>query len=195
MTKTEERKAQVLMEMRGYQEIRRSELEGVVELLVKAPKQKETILVWCASGRVGVELLRKMIQKMNAVGVKRGIAIAGRAITRQAQVLTREKGIELIPKDFPSFNIFKHILVPVHETLTEKEREEMLKKYHVTVHQLPRIAASDPAVIAIGGRPGDVIRIVRDSPTAGKHVFYRLVVEETGEPPTRKSVRSNIRGL
>lgn len=53
MTKTEERKGRALMEMRGYKEIRRSELEGVVEFLVKAPRQEETILVWCASEKVG----------------------------------------------------------------------------------------------------------------------------------------------
>lgn len=180
MTKIEERKAQVLMEMRGYQEIKRSELEGVVEFLVKAPRREETILVWCTSEKVGVALLRRMMRTMNAVGVKEGMIIA-HDITRTAQVLARGKSIELIPKGFPSFNIFKHILVPVHEILTEKEREEMLKKYHVKVHQLPRIVASDPAVIAIGGRPGDILKIVRDSSTAGKHVFYRYVVEETGE--------------
>ena len=176
MTKIEERKARVFMEMRGYKEMRRSELEGVVEFLVKAPRREETILMWCASERVGVELLRRMLRKMNAVGVKKGMIIAHSGITSVAQALARERGIELIPKDFPSFNIFKHILVPVHEVLTEKEREVMLKKYRVKVYQLPRIAASDMAVIAIGGRPGDVIRIVRDSPTAGKHVFYRHVV-------------------
>jgi len=32
MTEIEERKARVFMEMRGYQEMRRSELEGVVDL-------------------------------------------------------------------------------------------------------------------------------------------------------------------
>ena len=132
--------------------------------------------MWCASGRVGVEFLRRMMHKMNAVGVKKGMMIIHSDITRVAKGLARENGIELIPKDFPSFNIFKHILVPVHEILMEKEKEEMLKKYHVKVHQLPRSGASDPVVIAIGGRPGDVIRILRDSPTAGKHVFYRYVV-------------------
>ena len=156
--------------------MRRSELEGVVEFLIKTPRREETILMWCTSGRVGVEVLRRMMHKMNAVGVKKGMMIIHSDITRVAKGLAREKGIELIPKDFPSFNIFKHILVPVHEILTEKEKEEMLKEYHVKVHQLPRIGASDPAVIAIGGRPGDVIRILRDSPTAGKHVFYRYVV-------------------
>jgi len=51
----------------------------------------------------------------------------------------------------------------------------MLRKYHVKAYDLPRIDRSDVAVIAIGGRPGDVIRIIRNSPTAGEHVFYRYV--------------------
>jgi hypothetical protein len=100
MTKIEERKARVFMEMRGYQEIRRSEMEGVVEFLAKTPRREETILMWCASGRVGVELLRRMIREMNAVGVKKGMMIIHSDITRVAKALAREKGIELIPKDF-----------------------------------------------------------------------------------------------
>jgi hypothetical protein len=40
MTEIEERKARVFMEMRGYEEMRRSELEGVVEFLVKTPDGK-----------------------------------------------------------------------------------------------------------------------------------------------------------
>jgi len=44
-------------------------------------------------------------------------------------------------------------------------------------YQLPRLKASDPAVLAIGAKPGDVVRIIRDSPTAGKYVSYRHVVE------------------
>ena len=40
MTEIEERKAWVFMEMRGYEEMRRSELEGVVEFLVKTPDGK-----------------------------------------------------------------------------------------------------------------------------------------------------------
>jgi len=40
MTEIEERKARVFMEMRGHEEMRRSELEGVVEFLVKTPDGK-----------------------------------------------------------------------------------------------------------------------------------------------------------
>jgi len=46
-------------------------------------------------------------------------------------------------EDFPSFNIFKHKLVPLHEIPTEKEKKEMLREYHIEIHRLPRIVASD----------------------------------------------------
>ena len=41
---------------------------------------------------------------------------------------------------------------------------------------MPKIHVSDPAAVAIKAKIGDVIRVTRDSPTAGKAVFYRLVI-------------------
>ena len=52
-----------------------------------------------------------------------------------------------------------------------------MKKYRVKPYQLPRIKASDPVVRAIGAKPGDILKIIRDSPTAGKYVSYRYVIE------------------
>lgn len=75
------------------------------------------------------------------------------------------------------FNLFDHELVPKHEIVPPEEREEIFKKYHATPDKFPKIRASDPAVRALGARPGDLIRIVRKSPTAGIAVFYRIVVE------------------
>ncbi|MEM2912558.1 MAG: DNA-directed RNA polymerase subunit H [Candidatus Bathyarchaeia archaeon] len=78
---------------------------------------------------------------------------------------------------FPSFNIFDHVLVPKHEILSQEEREKVLAQYSINPYQLPRILASDSAVKAIGGKPGDIIKITRKSPTAGEYVAYRYVVE------------------
>jgi DNA-directed RNA polymerase subunit H len=74
------------------------------------------------------------------------------------------------------FNILDHELVPKHIILSEKEKEEVLKKYRATLKQLPRILSSDPVAKAIGAKPGDVIKIIRKSPTAGESIYYRIVV-------------------
>ncbi|MCW3985875.1 MAG: DNA-directed RNA polymerase subunit H [Candidatus Bathyarchaeota archaeon] len=79
---------------------------------------------------------------------------------------------------FPIFNLFDHELVPKHEILPPDEREKLLAQYHVQPYQLPIIKTSDPAVITIGAKTGDIVKIFRDSATAGKYVSYRYVVED-----------------
>ncbi|MEJ2271230.1 MAG: DNA-directed RNA polymerase subunit H [Candidatus Bathyarchaeota archaeon] len=77
---------------------------------------------------------------------------------------------------FPSFKIFDHDFVSKHELLSSEEREKILSDYKMEPYQLPRIRASDPAVIAVGGTPGDIVKVIRKSPTAGKYIAYRYVV-------------------
>ncbi|TEU04518.1 DNA-directed RNA polymerase subunit H [Candidatus Bathyarchaeota archaeon] len=115
---------------------------------------------------------------MKEAEVDNGIIVTSGRYTQAAKKKAIEKGIELIPRIFPAFNIFKHILVPKHEILAPEEKEELLAKYRVRPYQLPQIKASDPAVRAIGARPGDIVRILRESQTAGKYTAYRYVVED-----------------
>ena len=70
-----------------------------------------------------------------------------------------------------------HIDVPKHEIMTRKEAEGVLEKYHCKSTDLPLIFVSDPAIIALGVKPGDMIKITRKSATAGKSFYYRYVVE------------------
>ena len=70
-----------------------------------------------------------------------------------------------------------HIDVPKHEIMTKKEAEEVLVKYHCKATDLPLIFVNDPAIIAIGVKPGDMIKITRKSATAGESSYYRYVVE------------------
>lgn len=74
-------------------------------------------------------------------------------------------------------DITKHFLVPKHRILSQKEKEELLKKYGVKESQLPKILASDPMVKAIGAKPGDIIEIERNL-FGKKSIYYRLVVEK-----------------
>jgi len=75
-------------------------------------------------------------------------------------------------------DILKHELVPHHEILEEEEVEKLLKIYNIKKEQLPRILIDDPVVKAIKAKEGDVIKIVRKSPTAGVSVMYRVVSKE-----------------
>jgi len=175
----EERKAQELIKSRGYQLIKRGEEKGVISLLVTVPEEGKEAVIWCLSIRetVGVRFLHQLKKVMEAEGAERGIIIARSQYSYAAKTEAKSSGIELVPRIFPSFDIFEHALVPLHEVLTEEEGKEVLAQYRVQPHQLPWIWASDSTVKAIGGKPGDIIRITRDSPTAGKYVSYRYVIE------------------
>jgi DNA-directed RNA polymerase subunit H (RpoH/RPB5) len=76
------------------------------------------------------------------------------------------------------FSVEKHILVPKHSLLKDKEKNELFEKYNITGSNLPRILKSDKALDKLDAKEGDIIKIERQSPTAGKTVFYRLVVNE-----------------
>lgn len=73
-------------------------------------------------------------------------------------------------------NILEHELVPQHILLSEEEASKILKRMGISRRQLPWILASDPVAKAIGAKPGDVIMIIRKSPTAGVSVAFRYVI-------------------
>lgn len=67
--------------------------------------------------------------------------------------------------------------MPKHVLLNEKEKEEILKKFGIVLKQLPRISNTDPAIKILNGQPGDVIKIIRKSPTAGESIYYRVIIK------------------
>jgi DNA-directed RNA polymerase subunit H len=70
-----------------------------------------------------------------------------------------------------------HVYVPKHEIISKTEAEEVLKKYNCKPTELPLIFVTDPAILGLGVKPGDMIKISRKSPTAGESLYYRYVVE------------------
>ncbi len=74
------------------------------------------------------------------------------------------------------FRLQDHILVPEHILLSDEEAEEVLKTLGVRKEQLPKIRADDPVAKEIGAKPGQIVKIIRESPTAGRSIAYRLVI-------------------
>lgn len=75
------------------------------------------------------------------------------------------------------FKVDKHILIPKHVKLSEAQKEKLLEKYNISLKDLPRILKIDPAIVTLDAKTSDVIKIMRNSPTAGEAVFYRVVVD------------------
>jgi DNA-directed RNA polymerase subunit H (RpoH/RPB5) len=72
----------------------------------------------------------------------------------------------------------KHVFVPKHIKLTEKEVEELLLRYNVSKKQLPKISREDPVISEMDLKRGDIIKIIRKSETMKEAFYYRVVVDE-----------------
>jgi DNA-directed RNA polymerase subunit H len=75
------------------------------------------------------------------------------------------------------FKVDKHSLIPKHAKLSEKQKEKLLEDYKISLKELPRILKTDPAIDLLDAKPGDIIKITRESLTAGQSFFYRVVVD------------------
>ena len=73
--------------------------------------------------------------------------------------------------------LHNHNYIPKHEIMTKKDSLDVLEKYHCKPTELPLILVSDPAIMRLGVKPGDMIKITRKSATAGESLYYRYVVE------------------
>ena len=66
-----------------------------------------------------------------------------------------------------TINIQEHMLVPKHEIMTDSADYD--------IENLPRIKVDDPVVKDIDAKENDILRITRESDTAGTFVTYRIV--------------------
>ncbi|MBY8998061.1 MAG: DNA-directed RNA polymerase subunit H [Candidatus Thorarchaeota archaeon] len=103
--------------------------------------------------------------------------VGGSRFTPASKKFAKESRVELVDGGYASFDLFEHELVPPHIIAADDEIQLVLDHYGIEKNKLPRIRRDDPAVKVLGARPGQVIRIERDSLTAGTSFYYRLVVD------------------
>ncbi|KAJ4328531.1 DNA-directed RNA polymerases II 24 kDa polypeptide (RNA polymerase II subunit 5) [Fusarium piperis] len=84
--------------------------------------------------------------------------------------------IECFLEDDLLVNITHHELVPKHVLLSRDEKTALLKRYRLKETQLPRILQRDPVARYLGLKRGHVVKIIRNSETAGRYASYRLCV-------------------
>jgi DNA-directed RNA polymerase subunit H len=175
----EERKAEVLIKLRKYKLIKKEKHEDAISYVVEIPKEKEKVIVWCILNQatVGIAAMNALYKVMKEKEIESAIVVTEGRYTHAVKQGAKKKNVELLLKSFPVFDIFEHALVPMHEILGEKEKEQLLAQYKVHPYKMPQVKSTDPTVKAIGAKPGDILKIIRKSSTAGEHIAYRYVVE------------------
>jgi DNA-directed RNA polymerase subunit H len=73
-------------------------------------------------------------------------------------------------------NPLNHVLVPKHEIVPQERHKELMDSLYVTSKtKFPEIKFHvDPIARCIGAVPGDIIKIIRPSISAGEAVIYRV---------------------
>ena len=71
----------------------------------------------------------------------------------------------------------RHYLVPEHVLIRNEKTKELLAELGLKKNALPKISRLDPAVKPLKAEAGDVVKIIRDSYTAGQSIYYRRVVK------------------
>ena len=111
-----------------------------------------------------------------------GIILSSKNLSTQAdrQIkdinIDNEYHIEYFKFDDLFVNISRHELVPKHLLVSEAEKKQVLKKYRVKESQLPKILVTDPMARYLGLRKGNLVKIIRDSQTAGIYIVYRICI-------------------
>jgi DNA-directed RNA polymerase subunit H len=67
-------------------------------------------------------------------------------------------------------------MVPKHLILSDKEAESLLEQFKVTRDELPKIKISDPAIVNLKPKLGDIVRIEKESIFKDPINYYRVVV-------------------
>ena len=175
------RKTRALLGLRGFTI---HELLEYEDRFVMYPKQSlgdrnTQYVIWILKEErvVGIAIVRDLLNEMEETESQRGMLVGGNRFTPAAKKYAKVSRIELVEGNYSSFDLFDHDLVPTHIITEQSEVELVLGHYKIKKTQLPRIYVSDPAARVLGARPGQVIRIERDSDTAGKSFYYRLVVD------------------
>lgn len=128
--------------------------------------------------KVGMKPIKSYCEKMKEEDVKRAIIVVKQGMTsyaKQALAAFPNYKLEQFNETELLVNITQHQLVPKHIRLTQEEKKKLLEKYKLESSQLPRIQVNDPVARYYGLERGEVVKIIRNSETAGKYVTYRLV--------------------
>jgi len=128
--------------------------------------------------KINSDSIKNYLEVMKDSKVNSGIIIISGKLSQQAkqkvQDINKELQIEIFTVNELVVNITEHELVPKHILLSKEDKDLLLKRYKIKENQLPKILVTDPVARYLGLKRGDVVKIIRESETAGRYITYRI---------------------
>ena len=151
-------------------------------IFVKKDQKNENVLrlyyEYLEGNKLNAGDINAFFTKMKEAQANSGIIIISGMLTSQATQkivdINTELQIECFHISELIVNITQHELVPQHILLNEEEKKFLLQRYKIKESQLPKIMITDPIAKYLGLKRGNVVKIVRESETAGKYITYRI---------------------
>ena len=131
------------------------------------------------SQKINADTIKLFLNDIKNSQAASGLIIMDGKISQQAkqkiQEISKEFPIEVFTTNELVVNITEHELVPEHKLLSEEDKKILLERYRIRdQNQLPKILLTDPVARYLGLKRGDVVKIIRESETAGKYITYRI---------------------
>ena len=157
--------------------------EGLCMIFTKKDDNEKILVAFKMDKRpLKKEDLTMFVKNMKDKNIKRGIVIGrekNSAINKRFIVelnFKTEFNIEYFDIISLEFNITKNEIVPKHFLVSCFEKKMILKKYKTKENKLPKILITDPMACYLGLKKGDMVKILRASPSIGFYAYYRICV-------------------
>ena len=131
--------------------------------------------------KIGIKVIRHLLQTMEKLQVRHGICVFLQAPTPFARRylinLQRENPDIRIEYFFASnmqFDITQHALMPKHTRLPEEKKDAVLARYGRNLALYPKILLTDPMARYLGLQKDDMVQIERVVANQGVATVYRV---------------------
>lgn len=172
----EEKRAALIIKYRKLKKDKEEREGNKITYYLSRGEKKYIMLVLIEQQTIGIAFVRELRDLIEEKGAYKGILVGNGKYTYSAKNTAPRLKVELIPPTLPTFDIFGHSMVSRAEIVDEEDKKKLSETYHAQLYQFPWIKVQDPVSIILGAEPGDVIRIMAKSETAGTSESYRYVV-------------------
>lgn len=172
----EEKRAALIIKYRNLEIKKKEIVKDKLVYNVSNESEKYIMHILMNKRTIGIAYVRELQKEVEKEEATGGIIVGDGKYTYSARSNAPDLNIELIPPTLPTFDVFEHQLVPIHKVVSKEEKQRLEEKYHAEAYKFPWIKVTDPISIILGAKPGDVLKVLQKSETAGKYDSYRYVV-------------------